>query len=122
MNFKVGDIVDRRDGVLKGLRVICIDCPGDFPVVAVSNVGGVFKYMADGHYSSSPSVYDIIPTPVRYSLKRYIVVSLCSKDGSIKCSSYINEESANADTKMFEKCGYKCVVHPITIEGAFPNA
>lgn len=44
-------------------RVLCVDAPGEWPVVAINGCGTVSTHLANGRYfeSSNPSKFDLIP-------------------------------------------------------------
>jgi len=45
----------------KKIRIICIDAPGDLPIISVTETGNLFRHDDDGKFCSKDHEFDIIP-------------------------------------------------------------
>ena len=44
----------------KKIRIICIDAPGDLPIISVTETGNLFRHNDDGKFCSKHHEFDII--------------------------------------------------------------
>lgn len=91
--FEVGKYYKRGDGEL--VRVVCVDAPGDYPVIGHFECGDVETYTAEGSVSAGANYppADLIPTPVEPKKKGVVWVSIYNDTSS---SSYSTRRDADA--------------------------
>lgn len=91
--FEVGKWYKRGNGEL--IRVVCVDAPGDFPVIGHDRIGNVVQFTAMGWFwDDIPSESsDIIPTPIEPKKKGVVWVNVFN--GGSGLSVHTDREQAD---------------------------
>ena len=61
MKINLTDDFAYRCDPSKKIRIICIDFPGDLPIISTTEDGNLFRHLGDGKFSSKNHEFDIIP-------------------------------------------------------------
>lgn len=81
-----------RDGSPR--RVLCVDAPGCYPVIAIDDRGHLYKHVADGGWlGDSTDVNDLIPVPKKHT-NIYYAAHFRGKQGQATMTCYWSRESA----------------------------
>jgi len=93
----------------KKIRIICIDAPGDLPIISVIETGNLFRHDDDGKVHSKDRVFDIIsiekkpypdfPFIVRYLYGVEVLVIGIGEEDHLFCGyvTHVPEDYSDSD-------------------------
>ena len=100
---KSGAWLDTRGGGKR--RVVCVDAPGQFPVICIDEFGGIFKQRANGTWTSTMDHCDLIPPRRKWEV--------CILEKNFGMPKFVMPSEA----KWYEHHGWKLLARATITEG-----
>ena len=109
MKINLTDDFAYRCDPSKKIRIICIDFPGDLPIISTTEDGNLFRHLSDGKFSSKNNEFDIIemekkpypdfPFIVQYPYGVEVLVIGIGEQDNLFCGyvTYVPEDASYSD-------------------------